>query len=74
MCGVRLGSGRKLHLDHDHVTGRVRGLLCNLCNTGLGALADNEDLFLRAISYLRGTAEPLSEPLRKAPRAAEDTA
>jgi hypothetical protein len=65
ICGDRLGTGRKLHLDHDHTTGRIRGFLCNLCNAGLGHFADNEDILLRAISYLRGTAEPLSAPLRK---------
>lgn len=45
--------GRKLHIDHDHQTGRVRGLLCSMHNTGLGKLGDSIEGLLRAIEYLR---------------------
>jgi hypothetical protein len=44
---------RGLHIDHDHVSGKVRGLLCMNCNTALGKLNDNIVLFERAVTYLK---------------------
>ena len=43
---------KKLAVDHDHETGKVRGLLCRSCNTGIGLLKENKEILLAAISYL----------------------
>jgi hypothetical protein len=44
-----------LHIDHDHETGQVRGLLCGPCNRGIGALRHSPDLLRRAMTYLERT-------------------
>lgn len=41
-----------LHVDHDHETGRVRGLLCGSCNLALGRLGDSPDAIRRVLTYL----------------------
>lgn len=43
----------RLHIDHDHKTGKVRGLLCSKCNVVLGAFGDNIEILMSAINYLR---------------------
>ena len=53
VCGTE-DPGRKgrFHVDHNHSTGKVRGLLCMGCNTGLGALKDSPEVLLKAATYL----------------------
>lgn len=41
-----------LCVDHNHVTGEIRGLLCGLCNSGLGKFLENKELLNNAIKYL----------------------
>jgi hypothetical protein len=53
ICQNECGSGRRLAVDHCHETGRVRGLLCVLCNTGIGKFRDNPALLAAAIEYLK---------------------
>ena len=44
---------RKLAVDHCHTTGKVRGLLCDNCNTAIGKLNDDLERIARAASYIR---------------------
>lgn len=44
---------RRLAIDHDHHTGKIRGLLCASCNSGLGKLQDSVDYLESAIIYLQ---------------------
>ena len=49
---TRNGRVKALAVDHDHSTGKVRGLLCADCNTGIGKLKEDRNTFLSAIKYL----------------------
>ena len=51
ICGKEPGH-KPLSVDHNHVTGKVRGLLCSHCNVGIGNLMDNIDIMRKAIDYI----------------------
>jgi len=51
-CAICLDEFELLYIDHNHDNGKVRGLLCNNCNTGIGMLRDDVDIVNRAYAYL----------------------
>lgn len=53
ICGG-IDPKRSLGVDHNHDTGKIRGLLCMSCNIGIGNLDDNVELLTKAIVYLSG--------------------
>lgn len=54
LCAICRGTTKyKLNVDHDHITGKVRALLCNSCNQGLGYLQESPELLTTAINYLK---------------------
>ena len=52
---VICGSTRRLCIDHDHATKKIRGVLCSKCNAGLGMFDDNATRLESAIRYLKGS-------------------
>ena len=52
ICEVDVNGKKRFHVDHDHDTGEVRGILCTKCNIGIGALQDNASIVFSAYLYL----------------------
>ena len=60
ICGKSEAENRKrLALDHDHKTGKLRKFLCQYCNTSLGLMQDSPELLLKAAEYLKSHQEPI---------------
>jgi hypothetical protein len=53
ICGVVFSGNTRPCIDHSHVTGLCRGVLCDLCNSLLGYAKDSPDTIRSAIEYLR---------------------
>lgn len=53
--GIKASS--RLHVDHDHATGKVRALLCTRCNRGIGYMRDRPDLLRLAAEYIERYSE-----------------
>lgn len=53
ICGGTHHRGNGWHTDHDHDTGKVRGILCHHCNVGIGCFQDNPAGLIAAAEYLR---------------------
>lgn len=56
ICGIAeknlVGKAKRLAVDHCHSTDKVRGLLCQKCNVGIGNLQDNSELLRKAADYI----------------------
>jgi hypothetical protein len=55
ICNSECSTGKSLAVDHNHETGKVRGLLCKNCNIGLGMFFDNIDFLESAVLYLKSS-------------------
>ncbi len=53
ICKKRNQQKKRFNIDHDHKTGKIRGLLCMKCNVGLGAFEDNIVFLKESIKYLK---------------------
>ena len=53
VCNSINFDGHRLYVDHNHKTGKVRGLVCRDCNFFLGHLEKNYSLLFRALKYLK---------------------
>jgi hypothetical protein len=52
ICGAPNSGAKRLHIDHDHETGKFRGLLCSNCNTTLGLCKDDPERLRELAAYV----------------------
>jgi len=64
LCECPPTPGISLHVDHDHGTGEIRGLLCVRCNNALGLFREDPDLLRRAARYVTADAKHRSQRTR----------
>lgn len=58
ICKInRIELNKDLCVDHNHSTGKIRGLLCHKCNSGLGLFQDNINILFEAVKYLKNHNE-----------------
>jgi hypothetical protein len=61
LCDARATPGISLHVDHDHGTGEIRGLLCMRCNNALGLFREDPDVLKRVAQYVTADAKHRSQ-------------
>ena len=59
VCGICGTVPSALFVDHDHTTGKVRGLLCQKCNSGIGFLGDSLEGLEKAVNYLKNNPKEI---------------
>jgi hypothetical protein len=74
VCKTQTPMGRGgFHVDHNHETGEVRGLLCHKCNMALGLFKDRAEILLKAISFLGTPTSYFVEYKRDLPKTTKET-
>ena len=58
ICLRPFGLDVEPHIEHDHLSGWVRGIVCEECNFGLGKFGDDVEVMQRAVEYLISNATP----------------
>jgi hypothetical protein len=53
ICKSYEGKGKRMLIDHDHKTGKIRGILCSHCNFALGFSRDNPEILAKMIEYIK---------------------
>lgn len=71
-CGICSRSLPKLHVDHEHSSGRIRGLLCSNCNLAIGHFKDNWRVILRGARYVKDGGTGVSVPATPRDHTAEE--
>jgi hypothetical protein len=61
ICKAVPKPGKKLHIDHDHKTDSLRGLLCFKCNAPLGAMGDSPEVLRAAADYIERHRKTMEE-------------
>lgn len=62
VCGGQDPKHTNWSVDHDHVTGQVRGILCSRCNTGIGQLQDDPVVIRAALAYVLKHRQMVIDP------------
>jgi hypothetical protein len=70
ICGRPPRDDISLHVDHDHSTGKIRGILCFCCNNALADFQEDPSLLRKAVEYLSSHDAEVAEQVELARRRA----